>query len=52
MTSYLLRSVDDALWRRVAQQAETQGITIRAALMLLLQAYADGQVVIGAIQPK
>jgi hypothetical protein len=48
MTAYLLRAVDDAIWRQVANKANHQGITIRAAIVLLLEGYASGRIKIEA----
>jgi hypothetical protein len=46
--TYLLRSVDEQLWRRVTAQAKAQGLTVRTVLILLLDAYASGRVVVEA----
>ena len=40
MITYLLRNIPRPLWRRVQQRATKQGITIREAILRLLETYA------------
>lgn len=53
MTNYLLRSIDPALWARVKARADADGLTLRDAILALLQAYAKGSVVVsGSVTAK
>ena len=42
MATYLLRGIDDDLWRRVKSKAALEGISIRALLEELLRAWLKG----------
>ena len=46
--TYLLRDVDDDIWARVRERAKGDGLTIRAVILLLLNAYAHGRISVGA----
>lgn len=43
MKAYLLRNVDDELWLRVRAMAIADGVRIRALIIRLLRAYAEGR---------
>lgn len=42
--TYLLRDIDDALWRRVKVKAAQEGIPIRDVILRLLKAWVRGQI--------
>jgi len=42
MATYLLRGIDDDLWRRVKSKAALEGISIKALLEELLRAWLKG----------
>lgn len=43
MADYIIRNVDDALWRKVKARAESEGRSIRWVIVELLKRYAkDG----------
>lgn len=44
MPSYLLRDIPPDLWAQAKAQADAQGVTMRGVLLLLLQAWAAGDV--------
>jgi hypothetical protein len=44
MPSYILRSIDPDLWARFKARSEDEGIPMRALILLLIEAYADGRV--------
>ncbi len=48
--TYLLRDIDEKLWKRVKARAEGDGLSLRMLIVLLLRAYADGDVSIKASQ--
>ena len=39
--TYLLRAIPDRLWPRVKRRAQSEGRTIRGAILALLTWYAD-----------
>jgi plasmid stability protein len=41
MPSYILRDIDDALWRRVKSRAALEGTTVKALIEQLLRAWVD-----------
>lgn len=41
-TSYILRDIDAAVWKRFRARAGAQGIAARSALLGLIAAYAEG----------
>ena len=44
MPSYLLRDIPPDLWAEAKAQADAQGVTMRGVLLLLLLAWAAGDV--------
>lgn len=48
--TYLLRDIDEAVWARAKARAQRDGLSLRMLLLLLIRAYADGDVVIHASQ--
>lgn len=48
MPSYILRTIDPDLWTRFKARSEAEGIPMRALLLLLIEAYADGKVSVSA----
>lgn len=42
MPSYILRTIDPELWVRVKARADREGLPLRALILALLRAYADG----------
>lgn len=48
MPSYILRNIESSLWARFKARSEAEGIPMRALLLLLIQAYADGKVHVSA----
>lgn len=48
--TYLLRDIDEKLWARVKTRAGHEGLSLRMLIVLLLRAYADGEIVITASQ--
>jgi len=46
--SYLLKNMEDALWRRFKVRAARDGINMRSALNLLIDGYASGRLRITA----
>lgn len=49
MAAYILRDIDDALWKRVKIQAAKDGKPIRTVLLALLAKYAKAVVVLAAL---
>lgn len=52
MAAYILRTIPDALWARFKKRSEQEGIPMRALILLLIEAYADGKVSIAARTPR
>lgn len=52
MPSYILRTIDADLWDRVKTRAEKDGLPLRALILALLRAYADGKVSVPAQTAK
>lgn len=48
MPSYILRNIDPDLWARFKARSEAEGIPMRALVLLLVEAYADGKVNVSA----
>lgn len=48
--TYLLRDIDEKLWARVKARATDDGLSLRMLLMIILRAYADGEITITASQ--
>ena len=48
MPSYILRNIDPSLWARFKARSEAAGIPMRALVLLLIEAYADGTVSVSA----
>ena len=46
--TYLLRTIDPALWAQVKAAAARDCVSVRAAILLLLRAYVAGTVTLGA----
>lgn len=42
MASYTMRTIDDALWRRVKTRAVSEGVSLKDVVVALLRMYADG----------
>lgn len=49
---YLLRDIDPELWAKVKDRAKFDGLSIRLVLSLLIRAYADGKILVGAAPRK
>lgn len=50
--NYLLRDIDPELWSRVKDRAKFDGLSVRLVLSLLIKAYADGKILVGAAPRK
>jgi hypothetical protein len=50
--NYLLRDIDPELWARVKDRAKFDGLSVRLVLFLLIKAYADGKILVGAAPRK
>lgn len=48
-TTYLLRDIDDRLWRKVRERAKADGHSVRGLILQLLKAYASGRVTLIAV---
>lgn len=48
MTTYLLRAIDPSLWARFRARATHDGLPMRAVLLRLIEAYADGRLNLSA----
>lgn len=48
MPSYLLRNIPPDLWARFKARSEVEGIPMRALILLLIEAYATGEVSVSA----
>ncbi len=46
MSTYVLRAVDPALWRRFKVRAAEEGIPMRALMLSLIELYADRKLTI------
>ncbi len=42
MASFVLRKIDDGLWKRVKVKAATEGVTIKSVLVGLIEGWAKG----------
>ncbi len=42
MASYVVRKIDDKLWRSVKSRAAAEGLTLKMLTVKLLQMYAEG----------
>lgn len=51
MTAYLLRDIDPAVWKRFKSRAAAEGIPMRALLLGLIEAYAEGAIAL-AMRPR
>lgn len=52
MPSYILRNIDPDLWARFKARSEEEGIPMRALVLLLIEAYADGKITVSARKAK
>ncbi len=43
MSSYILRKIDDALWRRVKSEAALEGSSVKAVIERLLQQWIQSK---------
>jgi hypothetical protein len=48
MPSYILRNIPPDMWEQFKARAEREGIPMRALILLLIEAYADGKVTVSA----
>lgn len=44
MPSYIIRKLDDGLWKRVKARAASDELPLRAVLVALVKLYAEGRV--------
>jgi hypothetical protein len=44
MPSYILRKINPELWARFKARSESEGIPMRALMLLLIKAYADREI--------
>jgi hypothetical protein len=51
MPSYILRSIPPELWARFKARSESEGIPMRALMLKLIEAYANGDITIRAERP-
>ena len=42
MAQYFLRGLADSIWRRFKARAAIEGVTIKDAMIKVIEAYADG----------
>lgn len=47
-SSYVLRQIPPELWARFKSRAQYEGIPMRALVLKLIEAYADGQITVNA----
>jgi hypothetical protein len=52
MPAYILRNIPPDLWARFKARSEADGIPMRALVLLLIEAYADGKVSVKAAKAK
>lgn len=52
MPAYILRHIDSTLWARFKARSETEGIPMRALILLLIEAYAEGKVSVSMKRAK
>jgi len=50
--NYILRAIPDGLWSRFRSRAESEGVSMRALILLLIEAYVDGQVSLSMRQDR
>lgn len=43
MASYVLREIDDHLWKRIKTKAAAEGVSIKSVLVSLIEGWADGE---------
>ena len=43
MTAYIIRGIPADLWRKVKAKAATQGVSVRAVILRLLQEWVSGR---------
>jgi hypothetical protein len=48
MSSYILRNLPTDLWARFKRRSKQEGIPMRALMLKLIKAYADGKVTVEA----
>jgi hypothetical protein len=48
MASYILRKINPELWARFKARSESEGIPMRALMLLLIKAYADHDITLQA----
>jgi hypothetical protein len=51
MPSYILRKINPELWARFKARSESEGIPMRALMLKLIEAYANGEITISANRP-
>jgi len=44
MAMYILRKIDDALWKRFQDRAKAENFTMRNLMLALVSGYADGRI--------
>jgi hypothetical protein len=44
MSTYVLRQVDEALWRRFKSRAAAEGLPLKYLMLQLIEAYADRKI--------
>lgn len=50
MPSYILRNIDPKLWERVKARAQRDDLPLRALILAMLKAYADGRLELSQIE--
>jgi hypothetical protein len=48
MPAYILRNIPADLWTRFKARSEAEGIPMRALVLLLIEAYAEGKISVRA----
>ena len=51
MTNFVLRELDDALWKRVKVKAAEDGVTIKSVVVGLLDRWSDGRLAVAVGVP-
>jgi hypothetical protein len=52
MSTYVLRAVDEALWRRFKSRAAAEGLPLKYLMLQLIEAYADRKIDVDACKAE
>jgi hypothetical protein len=52
VADYIIRDIDDEMWRTVKSKAALEGTTVKDILLNLIAAYSEKKTAVVPVQPK